>query len=101
MSKQYRQGDLLLEEVDAFPSNGKVNTNPVLAHGEVTGHSHMLVGDFNRVDIDDAVYFQMERDGKLVHDEHGEIPLDGGKRYRMTRQRQYDPLTSIPRQVLD
>jgi len=95
-NKIYRQGDVLIERIPKLPSkltkqepeNGRI----VLAHGEVTGHSHTL-------DIDAADWWKDDKGGQyldvvspteVVHQEHGAIALTPGI-YRVLRQREYSP----------
>ena len=43
--KTYRQGDVLIRQVNEIPSQAKVKKNVgriVLAYGEVTGHAHAI-----------------------------------------------------------
>jgi hypothetical protein len=97
---QFRQGDLLFDEVRKIPKEAKKSESRVLAYGEVTGHSHTLVGDYTRFDAEDGAYV---RSGgcEVVHNEHEAIPLESGRSFRVSRQREYDPRTTIPRQVID
>lgn len=93
----YRQGDVLIQRVDQKPKNltpipregGKV----VLAHGEVTGHSHAISEtgvEFGR-DETGATYLEIANAlAMLTHQEHGTIELPRGT-YRVTRQREYSP----------
>lgn len=98
---QYRQGDLLFESVEDIPADSKPSESKILAYGEVTGHSHqLLIGDFKRFDLNDEVYLDLPVAGEVVHEEHATIPLEPGK-FRVTRQRQFDPLLSIPKPVID
>ena len=101
--EQYRQGDIFFKEVSAVPSTSKRSNSPVLAYGEVTGHCHQLmdVDVFDRYDTEDAIYVSSQQDMKVGHDEHDTIPLKGNKIYQVKRQREYDPLTSLTRQVAD
>lgn len=88
----YRQGDVLLLRVaDAQLGEevGRESGRVVLAHGEVSGHTHA-------VDEPDAVlyrgksfpgerYLKLPSPAQLVHEEHGPIPLPAGL-YRVVRQ---------------
>ena len=96
--KCYRQGDVLLVKVDHAPTRYRCVSREegklVLAHGEVTGHAHVVV------DADAALVTQEEADelfllvygdaAILEHDEHDPIPLPAGT-YRVIRQREYAP----------
>lgn len=100
---QYRQGDILIEAVDALPEGARATEkNPVFAYGEVTGHCHRLDTDlFERWDHDGIAYMKADVDAAIKHEEHGEIPLKSGVFYRVSRQRQFDPILSIPKPVID
>ncbi len=98
--KPYRQGDILFLPVDAIPrglqavplENGRV----VVAHGEVTGHAHAVVGpdvEFLAADLEDIAerFLRIENEAAEVrHEEHGTITLPPGD-YEVRRQREYAP----------
>ncbi len=98
MSKLYRQGDVLIREVESIPEGlhrvplegGRV----ILAHGEVTGHAHAVVGDveFRAADLADLEerFLRVAREARVVHEEHGTITLPPGD-YEVVRQREYTP----------
>ncbi len=93
--KLFRQGDILLERIDALPESAiqESITGPViLAHGESTGHNHAIhSGNVRLFKTDLATFIEVE--GSLVqltHEEHSPIALEPGV-YRMTRQREYTP----------
>lgn len=94
MSKQFRQGDVLLVKVDGLPEGAvaqEVEDRIVLAYGEVTGHAHA-------VNMDSAVLYRsngedllkVHKATALVHEEHSPIALDPGV-YKVVRQREYTP----------
>lgn len=91
-----RQGDLLLKRLQEFPDTRLVksfveNNETILLHGEVTGHSHKLVGDFDLYrDGSNAVYLDIRGEANVVHDEHKPVHLEIGK-YAVIRQREYTP----------
>jgi len=93
--RMYRQGDVLIREVDSVPeglepwSGGRI----VLAEGEATGHAHAIEDAETQawVGEKDAVWFEVR--GLLTevrHEEHDTIELPPG-RYVATRQREYSP----------
>jgi hypothetical protein len=96
-TKMYRQGDVLLVEVDA-PPNGLKEKDNVLARGEATGHSHRIEGAKVYVTKDGMQVVQVERAARLVHEEHGEIAVGPGL-YKVVVQREYTPQRA--RQVRD
>ena len=89
---QTRQGDLFFEEVKELPKEAKVRQSKVLAYGEVTGHSHTLVGDYVEVYEDaDAVYHR-GKGVSVVHEEHDKVDFPNDSWIKTTRQREYDPI---------
>ena len=102
MMKQYRQGDLLLVEIDRPSRTGKP-INPqdgrvILARGELSGHAHAIQnGDGHAKFFEgagDRRYLQMTEIGRLEHEEHGAIVLEAGW-YEVRRQREYDPMGTV------
>lgn len=94
----YRQGDVLVERIDALPANLKKlprdGGRVILAHGEATGHAHAIMdahADLYSATEPDVTYLEV-RDAvaALTHDEHSTIPLAPGA-YRVVRQREYSP----------
>lgn len=97
--KMYRQGDVLIQEVKEIPKEAVKITDPVLAHGEVTGHKHQVVGAVQVMQSPRQKYLEVEEDGgRLVHEEHGAVELPAGK-YAVIRQREYNPQAN--RYVMD
>lgn len=107
MSKctQGRQGDIYFKEVPKVPSEAKRGQSKILAYGEVTGHAHMLDATqecWQRYDVNDDIYISTgESAVPLVHDEHDTCTLAPNTIYKVWRQRQHDPLTSMPKPVQD
>jgi hypothetical protein len=93
MGIQFRHGDVIIEQVDAFPAKGTKLPHTILAHGEVTGHAH-------RIKENDQADLYWTRDGlflhvrgrsiSIIHEEHTPITLSTGY-YRVWRQREYSP----------
>jgi hypothetical protein len=89
----WRQGDVLIESVDAIPEGAELREGPpILAYGEATGHSH-------RVEAPETaqvwvlygqLYLKLLEAATIVHDEHGPIALPAGT-YRVWQQREYAP----------
>jgi hypothetical protein len=106
--KHYRQGDVLVERVDSFPSDIKPmkreNGRVVLAHGEVTGHHHSIadrkVAQFDSQTETGVTFLDIaESLAALTHQEHATIPLPKGL-YKVVIQREYQP-KALPRRVAD
>lgn len=101
-----RQGDVLLRRIDRIPDGlqevPRENGRLVLAHGEVTGHAHVIEGDATFLAADVAelerAFVRIEEESELVHDEHSTITLPPGD-YEVRRQREYAP--EAPQWVAD
>lgn len=118
-----RQGDVLLVPINTgdVPEGMKPikreNGQIILAHGEVTGHSHSILGDYlgqgqhnlDRVELlapdadqlvtaDEAAELYLLVHGtepvELTHQEHATITVDPGA-YRVVRQREYTPVAPV------
>ena len=100
MNKQYRQGDVIIiavesSNLDSYKEVPREEGRVVLAHGEVTGHSHSIhskaaslwvkEGELNRI-------LRVKGLGvvNLLHEEHGPIELPPGD-YIVRIQREYTP----------
>jgi len=109
-----RQGDVILvpiEEVPAAWTVGREDGRVVLAHGEVTGHSHAIVDERAEllapdgstfVTVDEAAELYLLVHGTepvdLVHEEHATVGVTPGA-YRVQRMREYAP--EAPRRLAD
>lgn len=97
--KMYRQGDVLLMQVDELPKAAEESSADgdriVLAYGEVTGHAHAVATTGARIfaDRDTRFLHVLEGGASLVHEEHAAIPLEPGY-YRIVHQREYVPNSS-------
>ena len=88
--KQYRQGDVLLQSIDAVneASDERVD-KVVLAVGTSTGHSHRLISDacdLIESKVSGTVFVGSV--ARLVHDEHATVELPTGS-YRVVRQSEF------------
>lgn len=108
--KQYRQGDVFLDEIseDAFTTattrEDRVATvvkaergRLILARGEATGHHHSF-GDGEGIElirVGDELFLKVDAFASLEHQEHDPIEVEAGM-YRVSGQREYQP--SAPRQ---
>lgn len=104
---QYRQGDVLVQEIDAVPANAKAvskagKSRIILAEGEATGHHHSLdidAADWWK-DADSSEQFvALKKKSGVKHQEHGTIELRK-KAHRVVRQRTWNPL-KMARRVAD
>jgi hypothetical protein len=96
--KTYRQGDVLLKELNALTGtfqqdlkNDIVPDRVVLALGEATGHHHSIAADHGSLHQSGATrYLQVKVATKLEHQEHDPISLEPGV-YQVVIQREFDP----------
>src|SRR6266508_2539292 len=94
MTSMYRQGDVLLVQVDEVPKGAKqrLAKRVILAEGEVTGHVHELVG--GKVDVFEAdaavIFLEIMASPELRHAEHATQTIEPGI-YEVRRQREYTP----------
>lgn len=90
-----RQGDVLVIPAKtlgrSLPETAK-NVKPILAYGEVTGHSHQVIGDTAQCFADDEKglpdYIRAEEDTKFMHDEHSVLPIQKGDSF-VYRQKEF------------
>jgi hypothetical protein len=89
----FRHGDVLIQTVGEVPANAQKLSTDVLAHGEVTGHSHRIESPegVSLWSAGEVLFLQVfEREARVVHEEHAPIELPVGL-YRVWRQREYTP----------
>jgi len=88
----YRQGDLLFLKCDETDVSGEETEDPVLAHGEVTGHKHQVSAGQIRHQVSDRLHYLTVQSATatVTHEEHGPIVLDKGC-WKVVRQREYEP----------
>jgi len=103
-----RQGDVLIEQIATIPETAKAqpaSKSIILAHGEVTGHHHVLQAEdpadwWKEGEIPTTldkpaaligeIFVSAPKGAVITHDEHGTIPVPPGN-YRISRQREYHP----------
>ena len=93
MVKMYRQGDILLREIEVIPEGVKSSNNDVILRGEATGHAHRIVNGtiFTRETFrSEEMYVEAKLEAALIHEEHNTIQVEAGF-YEVIRQREYDP----------
>ncbi|WOO39358.1 hypothetical protein [Rubellicoccus peritrichatus] len=90
---QYRHGDVMVEKVKALPSKCKKLQHRILAHGEITGHSHRIKENegVTLYETPKELFLEVKADvATLSHEEHHTIQIPRGY-YRVWRQREYSP----------
>lgn len=105
--QQVRQGDVLLVPVTLIPPEAqpvpREAGSTVLAHGEVTGHSHVINHKAAKLfaipgTVEPRRFLRAGRDVVLRHEEHRPIRIARGE-YEVIIQREYDG--GETRQVVD
>ena len=113
-NRPFRQGDILIRPIEKIPLRRHALAEEadeprrlVLAHGEATGHAHVIEARPSQARIRhrDARQATRRDEGSparhflevldpagvdLIHDEHATILIPPGE-YEITRQREYDP----------
>src|SRR5215467_2720856 len=95
-ARLWRQGDVFITRVESIPDAARASRLPhgILAHGELTGHSHRLDDSRSAALFAGAgrdLFLDVSPGGaRVVHEEHGAIVLPVGL-YRVWRQREYTP----------
>lgn len=109
MNRQYRQGDVFIEEIDEIPAAATVvpreNGTVVLAYGEATGHAHAIRGEgAQQLVLGDRRFLALAQPEVLFHEEHhrpdrGKVVELPARRHEITRQEEY--IEGELRQVAD
>jgi hypothetical protein len=87
--KAFRQGDVLIREIESIPATATNLNRAELAYGEVTGHSHRIA-DMTAAELlanGDELYMVVTADGGVVikHEEHAEQVIPAGS-YEIVQQ---------------
>ncbi len=104
---QALHGDVIIEKIKSLPKNFeemKKDKEPVLAYGEVTGHSHRLFfrhddnmplsgGVTLKTSEDGTKFLLVEKEIVLRHQEHDPRIIGPGI-YKSTIQREYNPFAN-------
>lgn len=100
MITQKRQGDILFELVESKDHAFlQLNEDGIVAHGEISGHKHVLQQHASlyvrpqtqrgRNEEDLRIgYIIADKDTSVVHDEHATIPLEKGI-WKVSQQREF------------
>ncbi|MBV9125355.1 MAG: hypothetical protein JO112_18525 [Planctomycetes bacterium] len=97
----WRHGDVFIARVDVIPKQAFPRGDGILAHGEVTGHSHRLEkpSAAELWELGEQLFLRVVAPSvRVVHEEHKPIILPRGT-YRVWQQREYSP--EAIRRVLD
>jgi hypothetical protein len=89
--KKYRQGDVIITEVESIPEGAIPIEGETLALGEVTGHSHRFPpGSVQLFKWNEKTYGKIVNREALRHEEHKPITIKGDF-FEYKIQRQYTP----------
>lgn len=91
--KQFRHGDVIIQQVQHLPEDPQPLPHLILAHGELTGHAHRVTpaAGSRLFRTGQGMFLEIKAEGsKVVHEEHASILLPPGV-YRVWRQREYSP----------
>jgi len=94
----WRQGDVFIIATSNLPQLGRVERRPVLAEGEVTGHTHALADPTSGqvFAVRGEIYLEVVADSAtIVHEEHAPVTLPRGG-YTIRIQREYSPREMRP-----
>ena len=94
MKTLYRQGDVVLVSVEELPAKAlaeAVEDRLVLAHGEVTGHAHVIDPTMAKAfRLNEELYLEVSTGAALSHEEHATLQIKPGI-YKVVIQREYSP----------
>jgi len=107
----YRQGDVMLKEIETLPSNLIQIKNCLVAEGEQTGHAHIIDNGavfevLNEFNLPSKLYVVANDNTKIVHDEHHALSLKEGL-YEVIIQKEFlgwgkqNPQDAIEEEVSD
>ena len=89
----YRQGDVSIMAAKKMPKGARrVQGEPILARGEVTGHTHRIIeGQVRLYQLAAGIMYLrvLSEFAKLYHEEHEDIVLPKGD-YEVRQQREWD-----------
>lgn len=97
--KPIRQGDILLFPVESLPKDAKRKKSGVVAYGEVTGHSHKIVGG-EVFEGSGKLWVVAGNIAEIVHEEHFPRKIEKGI-YQVWNEREFDYYEKDLRRVVD
>ena len=102
----FQQGDVLIQQVEKLPKGAQPKAPEaqgyILAHGEVTGHSHAIEVEegVQLYTLDQILYLVAEHEVAVTHQEHGTVMLPAGT-YQIGQVKEFDYLANEARNVRD
>ena len=94
-----RQGDIMFRESDE-QVKGKTVKRLVIAEGEQTGHSHLLIAESESMIKGDKTLFSVSGKARLIHPDHDTIKFKSGT-YTVIKEREFDYIENTLKQVVD
>jgi len=104
-----------MKKVKIDLTSAKKVANNIIARGEVSGHSHIAVGDVEVMEQDGEIYLDVKGEAAIKHlleevfvkegrevwtEEHADIKLEPGV-YKYVPQVEFDPYEQIIKKVRD
>ena len=92
----WRQGDILIQSIEATPENSVKRKKPVILKSKTTGHQHKILEKnvCRLFEVGDEFVLEVFADqASLVHPEHDTIVFQTGI-YRVWRQREFNGVQS-------
>jgi hypothetical protein len=97
----FQQGDVMIKPVEEIPDDARMLSDPVLAHGEASGHTHRAIGLNTQVyQAGTRLFLSAPYGAEIRHEEHKPIQVPRGL-YVIEIVREYDHFREIARGVLD
>lgn len=120
-NQQGHQGDVQFKEISSLPETAKSIKKQPLAYGEVSGHIHIITGDYDLFEDERGFkYAKIGNDGaslqhvfdknfnndfttkeKLPIADHKQIDLKPNSIFQIGIQKQYNPFSKIWERVID
>jgi len=86
----YHQGDIILKRINAIPKDAKKIRDEIIAFGEVTGHSHRIIGA-EIFGVDEKEFVRIKEAHPMIHNEHPPTENVEIGDYERLRQFEYFP----------
>jgi hypothetical protein len=82
-----RQGDIVIRKTEK-PVTGVLKEDRIIAYGEVTGHTHTVIGDAKVFETANQLMIDVAGTAEVIHQEHKTITLPKGI-YEVVGQREW------------
>jgi len=98
--KWYQHGDVTIKPIKEIPKGAVKETTDTLMDGEVTGHKHVAIGEYNIFSEKGTLYLQADSELTIKHEEHKPMTIEKGN-YVIGQVREYDFFDDEIRAVRD